>query len=87
MAVLIEDVSTTFGIILSLFVVDQGTLAERGDLSVFENAREAGIVVRARKTYTTWSRRPGRRDYGLVTIPRESKRARESRERCDSSPR
>lgn len=39
------DVSITSGIIVSLLVVDQGILAERGDFSVFENVREEGIAV------------------------------------------
>jgi predicted nucleotidyltransferase len=39
------DVSITSGIIVSLLVVDQGILAERGDFSVFENVREEGIEV------------------------------------------
>ena len=39
------DVSIASGIVVSLFVVDQGILAERGDFSVFENVREEGIVV------------------------------------------
>ena len=39
------DVSITSGIVVSLLVVDQGILAERGDFSVFENVREEGIAV------------------------------------------
>jgi predicted nucleotidyltransferase len=39
------DVSIASGIVVSLFVVDQDILAERGDFSVFENVREEGIVV------------------------------------------
>lgn len=39
------DVSIASGIIVSLLVVDQGILAERGDFSVFENVREEGIAV------------------------------------------
>lgn len=39
------DVSIASGIIVSLLVVDQGILAERGDFSIFENVREEGIAV------------------------------------------
>jgi predicted nucleotidyltransferase len=39
------DVSIATGIIVSLLMVDQGILAERGDFSVFENVREEGIAV------------------------------------------
>ena len=39
------DVSIASGIIVSLLLVDQGILAERGDFSVSENVREEGIVV------------------------------------------
>jgi predicted nucleotidyltransferase len=39
------DVSIASGIIVSLLVVDQGILAERGDFSVFKNVREEGIAV------------------------------------------
>jgi hypothetical protein len=39
------DVSIASGIIVSLLVVDQGILAERGAFSVFDNVREEGIVV------------------------------------------
>jgi predicted nucleotidyltransferase len=39
------DVSIASGIVVSLLVVDQGILTERGDFSVFENVREEGIAV------------------------------------------
>lgn len=38
-------VSIASGIIVSLLVVDQGIMTERGDFSVFENVREEGIAV------------------------------------------
>ncbi len=39
------DVSIASGIIVSLLMVDQGIMSERGDFSVFENVREEGIRV------------------------------------------
>ena len=39
------DLSIASGIVISLLVVDQGVLAERGDFSVFQNVREEGIIV------------------------------------------
>ena len=39
------EVSIASGIVVSLLVVDQGIMAERGDFSVFENVREEGIAV------------------------------------------
>jgi predicted nucleotidyltransferase len=38
-------VSIASGIIVSLLVVDQSIMVERGDFSVFENVREEGIAV------------------------------------------
>jgi predicted nucleotidyltransferase len=39
------DVSIAAGIIVSLLVVDQRIMAERGDFSIFENIRDEGIAV------------------------------------------
>ena len=39
------ELSIASGIVISLLVVDQGILAERGDFSVFRNVREEGIAV------------------------------------------
>jgi predicted nucleotidyltransferase len=39
------EVSIASGIIVSLLVVDQSIMAERGDFSIFENVREEGIAV------------------------------------------
>ena len=39
------ELSIASGIIVSLLVVDQGIMRERGDFSVFETVREEGIRV------------------------------------------
>ena len=39
------DVSIAAGIIVSLLVVDQRTMTERGDFSIFANIRDEGIAV------------------------------------------
>ena len=39
------ELSIASGIIVSLLVVDQGIMNERGDFSVFETVREEGIRV------------------------------------------